>query len=78
MSKLPGYSLINQSDMKINGVEYHQVEYTTDINNQNIHTYQIWTVKNNRNYGFSYNAASDNYQEFLPVTQNILKTVEIW
>ncbi len=78
VTQIPGYKLVEQSDITLNGVQYHKVVYMNAVDGNQYKNLQVWNLKNGKSYAFSYTAFPETYDQYLPQAQAMLDTVEIW
>lgn len=68
---------ISDSAATLAGIPGHQWMYTVTIGDVKGRGMQVWTIKNNKSYVFTYTAANELFAPFTPVIQQILKTIVI-
>lgn len=73
----PGSELIEESDITINGLQYHKIITSNTTNNMTTKSLLIWTIKNGKEYAFGYNAKSDQFDALLPEAEVVINSVEI-
>ncbi|WP_293128166.1 serine/threonine-protein kinase [Microcoleus sp. bin38.metabat.b11b12b14.051] len=55
----------------------HRVVYTTKQGDLDLKKLQVWTLKHDRAYLITYQAEAGKYEEFLPVVEKMIKSVEV-
>lgn len=55
----------------------HRVVYTTKEGDRDLKKLQVWTLKHDRAYLITYQAEAGKYEEFLPVVEKMIKSVEV-
>lgn len=68
---------VSDSAATLAGIPGHQWMYTVAIGDVNGRGMQVWTMKNNKSYVFTYTAANELFDPFTPVIQQMLKTIVI-
>ncbi|MEG4804848.1 protein kinase [Microcoleus sp. ARI1-B5] len=59
------------------GKNGHRVVYTTKEGDRELKKLQVWTLKRDRAYLIAYEAEAKEYDEFLPVVEKMIKSVEV-
>jgi serine/threonine-protein kinase len=55
----------------------HRVVYTIKEGDRELKKLQVWTLKHDRAYLIAYEAQAEKYDKFLPVVEQMIKSVEV-
>ena len=67
----------SDGEATVGGIPGHQWQYTVSIGDVVGRGMQVWTVKNNRSYVFTYTAAKELFDAFTPVIQRMLTSIAL-
>ncbi len=67
----------SDADTSLAGLPGHEWTYTLSIGDVAGRGKQVWTVKNNRSYVFTYTSSNELFDQFLPIFDTIVKTLTI-
>lgn len=74
----PDFDLIESSATTLAGNPAHKIEFTaTDDKEEKRKAIQIWTLKDDKAYLFTYKADSKNYLAYLQAVQSMLQSFKI-
>lgn len=74
----PDFDLIESSATTLAGNPAHKIEFTaTDDKEEKRKAIQIWTLKDDKAYLFTYKADSKNYSAYLQAVQSMLQSFKI-
>jgi eukaryotic-like serine/threonine-protein kinase len=59
------------------GKNGHRVVYTTKEGDRELKKLEVWTLKHDRAYLIAYEAQAGKYDEFLPVVEKMIKSLEV-
>ncbi len=59
------------------GKNGHRVVYTTKEGDRELKKLEVWTLKHDRAYLIAYEAEAEKYEQFLPVVEKMIKSVEV-
>ncbi len=68
-------SPISDSPAALAGNPGHEWQYTVTIGDVEGRGMQVWTIKNNRSYVFTYTAAGELFDAFTPIVQKALTSI---
>lgn len=68
-------SPISDGSATLAGSPGHEWQYTVTIGDVDGRGMQVWTIKNNRSYVFTYTAAGELFDAFTPIVQKALTSI---
>lgn len=73
----PNIKISEQANTKLANQPAYQIIYSFPEAGINIQRLQVWMVKNDRMYIFTYSADAGKYTKYLPIAQTMLNSLEI-
>ncbi len=74
---IPNMNILSSSDTTLNNNQAHKLVLTYSVNQQNLKSLQIWTLKDNKSYVVTYVAEVGEYNTFLETAQEMINSFEI-
>lgn len=74
---LPDAKIIDASSITLANKPGSKLIFTGKIGQDNLKTLQVWTLKNDQAYTITYTANIDDYDEFIPTAQTMIKSFGI-
>ena len=77
---IPGFHLINSSDIVFSGVPAHKITYTFNSHvpmPSEFQSMNIWTIKGNTAYTISYSEAKSEFLKHLPSIEKMVRSLVI-
>jgi serine/threonine-protein kinase len=69
--------IAEEGESTLAGKSGYRVVYTTKEGNQEFKKLNVWTMKNDKAYLITYEAEAGKYDQFLPVVEKMIKSLEV-
>ena len=69
--------IAQEGESTLAGKSGYRVVYTTKEGNQEFKKLNVWTMKNDKAYLITYEAEAGKYDQFLPVVEKMIKSLEV-
>lgn len=69
--------IAQEGESTLAGKNGYRVVYTTKEGNQEFKKLNVWTMKNDKAYLITYEAEAGKYEQFLPVVEKMIKSLEV-
>ena len=76
-SQFSNYTLIESSNSTLSGYPAHHIVYTYSLENVDLKNLQIWTIADDMVYVLTYGGTTKEFDNSLPVIQNMIDSFEI-
>ena len=70
-------NILSSTDATLDNNQAHKLVLTYSINQQNLKSLQIWTLKDNKSYVLTYVAEVGEYDTFLETAQEMINSFNI-
>ena len=74
---IPNVNILSSTDATLDNNQAHKLVLTYSINQQNLKSLQIWTLKDNKSYVLTYVAEVGEYDTFLETAQEMINSFKI-
>jgi serine/threonine-protein kinase len=76
-SQFSNYTLIESSNSTLSGYPAHQIVYTYTLEGVDLKNLQIWAIADDMVYVLTYGGTTKEFEDSLPVIQNMIDSFEI-